>query len=195
MKRLEAVAAAIFGLGFLFLALAVATETVMRKVFNRSLQGVDELGGYILAAGAALALAAAVISRAHIRIDLLHDYAPRPLRIALNVAAALAMLASAVMLARMAWIALDESMLFNSTAQTPWATPLWIPQAIWLGALSTFGFAALALAAQLLWMALRGQWQQLDRNYGPRGAKDELEDELEDLRQRMAAAKAEGSSS
>jgi TRAP-type C4-dicarboxylate transport system permease small subunit len=192
MKRLEAVAAAIFGIGFLVLALAVATETVMRKVFNRSLQGVDELGGYILAGGAALALAAAAISRAHIRIDLLHDHAPRPLRIALNMAAALALLASAAMLGRMAWIALDESLLFNSTAQTPWATPLWIPQTVWLAALCLFGLAALALAAQLLWMALRGQWQQLDRNYGPRGAKDELEDELEDLRQRMAAAKAEG---
>jgi TRAP-type C4-dicarboxylate transport system permease small subunit len=190
MKRLEAVAAALFGLSFLLLAFAVAAETAMRKLFNRSLQGVDELGGYILAGGAALAIAAAVMSRAHIRIDLLHDRMARPLRILLNVAAAAALLASAGMLLRMAWIALDESKLFNSTAQTPWATPLWIPQTVWVGALGVFALAALGLSLQLTWLAVRGDWAKLDRNYGPRGAKDELEDELEDLRQRMAAEKA-----
>ncbi len=190
MKRLEAVAAAVFGLSFLVLAFAVATETIMRKLFNRSLQGVDELGGYILAGGAALAIAAAVVSRAHIRIDLLHDFMNRPLRILLNVASVAALLVSAGMLLRMAWIALDESKLFNSTAQTPWATPLWIPQTVWVGALGVFALAALWLALQLGWMAVRGEWAKLDRNYGPRGAKDELEDELEDLRQRMAAEQA-----
>jgi TRAP-type C4-dicarboxylate transport system permease small subunit len=184
VKRLEAAAAAIFGIGFLLLAFAVAVETMMRKVFNRSLQGVDELGGYILAGGAALAMAAALVSRAHIRIDLLHDYMPRTIRIALNVAASLALLACAALLARMAWIALDESILFNSTAQTPWATPLWIPQSVWFGALLLFCLVAASQAAWLLWLAVRGQSQTLDRSFGPRGAKDELEDELEDLRKR-----------
>ena len=45
MKRLESLAASIFGLAFLVLAIAVTIETIMRKVFNQSLQGVDELGG------------------------------------------------------------------------------------------------------------------------------------------------------
>jgi TRAP-type C4-dicarboxylate transport system permease small subunit len=191
LKRLEAVAAAIFGIGFLLLALAVAVETVMRKVFNRSLQGVDELGGYILAGGAALSIAAALVSRTHIRIDLLHDFMPKPLRILLNVLAGLALLACAALLARMAWIVLDESVLFNSTAQTPWATPLWIPQSVWFGALLLLVVAAAAQAAWLLWLAVRGQWHTLDRSYGPRGAKDELEDELQDLRKRSGAAGGE----
>jgi TRAP-type C4-dicarboxylate transport system permease small subunit len=184
LKRLEAFAAAIFGLGFLLLALAVAVETIMRKVLNRSLQGVDELGGYILATGAALSIASALVSRAHIRIDLLHDFMPRALRLLLNVLASLALLACAVLLARMAWIALDESILFNSTAQTPWATPLWIPQGIWFVALLLLCLVASGQAAWLLWLAAKGQWPALDRNYGPRGAKDELQDELEDLRKR-----------
>jgi TRAP-type C4-dicarboxylate transport system permease small subunit len=191
LKRLEAVAAAIFGSGFLLLALAVAVETIMRKVFNRSLQGVDELGGYILAGGAALSIAAALVSRAHIRIDLLHDFMPRALRIVLNVAASLALLASAALLARMAWIALDESILFNSTAQTPWATPLWIPQSVWFGALMLLCVVAGGQAVWLLWLAARGQWHTLDRNYSPRGAKDELQDEIDDLRKRSGATSGE----
>jgi TRAP-type C4-dicarboxylate transport system permease small subunit len=184
MKHVEAAAAAVFGLAFLVLALAVAVETMMRKVFNRSLQGVDELGGYILAGGAALAIAVAVISRAHIRIDLLHDFAPKALRILLNIAAALSLLACAAAIARMAWIALDESKLFMSTAQTPWATPLWIPQTAWYWALLLFVLAAGGQVLHLVWLAVTGKWTKLDRAYGPRGARDELADELEDLRQR-----------
>ena len=54
MKKLESLAASIFGLAFLVLAIAVTIETIMRKAFNQSLQGVDELGGYILALAGAL---------------------------------------------------------------------------------------------------------------------------------------------
>jgi TRAP-type C4-dicarboxylate transport system permease small subunit len=119
LTRLENIAAAIFGATFLLLALFVAVETIMRKMFNTSLQGVDELGGYILASSAALAMAVALVSRAHIRIDLLHDFVPRWLRIALNTTAMAALAASAIMLLRMGWIALDETILFNSTFEVP----------------------------------------------------------------------------
>jgi TRAP-type C4-dicarboxylate transport system permease small subunit len=188
MKRLEAIAATVFGTAFLILALLVALETVMRKLFNTSLQGVDELGGYLLASSAALAMAVALVSRAHIRIDLLHDFAPRALRNVLNVLAMLALFASAVMLARMAWIALDESMLFNATAQTPWATPLRHPQTAWLCAIAIFVAVAVFQLLRAGYLALRGQWGFLDKIYGPRGAKEELDEELEDLRQRSQGA-------
>ena len=36
----------IFGVSMLFLSGFVALETVMRKLFNTSLQGADELAGY-----------------------------------------------------------------------------------------------------------------------------------------------------
>lgn len=184
MKRLETFAAALFGICFLTLGLAVTVETVTRKLFNVSLQGVDELGGYLLAVGSALAMATALVSRAHIRIDLLHDLAPRALRIILNLVAFVSIAVSAIALTRMAWIALDETKLFQSTAQTPWATPLWIPQTVWLAALGVFCAVAVWQVVALLLMAVRGEWRALDRNYGPRGAREELEDELADLRQR-----------
>lgn len=190
MYRLENIAAAIFGVTFLVLALLVAAETIMRKVLNVSLQGVDELGGYILAVSSALAIAAALVSRAHIRIDLLHDFAPRPLRILLNVVAMLALGACAVMLLRMAWIALDESILFNATAQTPWATPLRYPQMAWVAALALFVTVAAIQLGQTLLLALRGEWAQIDRVYGPRGAKEELDEEIESFKQRSGGEQA-----
>jgi TRAP-type C4-dicarboxylate transport system permease small subunit len=186
LTRLENIAAAIFGVTFLALALMVAVETIMRKVFNTSLQGVDELGGYILAGSAALAMAVALVSRAHIRIDLLHDFAPRWLRIALNIAAMAALAASAIMLLRMGWIALDETMLFNSTAQTPWATPLKYPQMAWNAALALFVAVSLFQLLRIALLAVSRRWDAVDRIYGPRGAKEELDEELADLKQRSA---------
>ncbi|MGL5733656.1 MAG: TRAP transporter small permease subunit, partial [Beijerinckiaceae bacterium] len=170
MKSLQGLAETIFGIAFVVLGLAVALETSMRKMFNTSLQGVDELGGYILAGGAALAMAAALMARAHIRIDLVHDHLPRPVRLALNIVSAAALAVCAVMLSRMAWIAMSESKLFNATAQTPWATPLVYPQAIWVATLSLFALLAIVQGVRAVHMLMRGDAATVDRLYGPRGA-------------------------
>ena len=108
MKQLEKIAATLFGVVFMLLSFAVAVETTMRKVFNVSLQGVDELGGYCLAVGASLAFTLALLSRAHIRIDLIHDRLPRGPRIALNVLAMLTITATALLLLAMAYYSLRD---------------------------------------------------------------------------------------
>lgn len=187
MKRFETIAAMLFGLAFLVQAFAVALETLLRKLFNYSLQGVDELGGYILACGAALACAVALISRAHIRIDLLHDRFPSGLRLLLNAVSLVAIAACSLALLRMAWIALDESLLFNATAQTPWATPLWLPQTAWFGALGIFALVAVSEIIRFIRLAVARRGADLNRIYGPRGSKEELAEELEDLQARGGA--------
>jgi TRAP-type C4-dicarboxylate transport system permease small subunit len=184
MKKLEAFAATIFGLAFLVLAGAVATETIMRKVFNRSLQGVDELGGYILALAGATSFAVALASRAHIRIDLLHDRLPLMLRVILNILAQLAIVVCAIALLRMAWFAYDESSVLGATAQTPWATPLKYPQSLWVAALLPFLIVSVVEVGRMLLLLVRGDTRTIDRAYGPRTAQDELEEELEDIKAR-----------
>jgi TRAP-type C4-dicarboxylate transport system permease small subunit len=186
MKRFESLAAALFGLIFLGLAVSVAAETLSRKIFNYSLQGVDELGGYALAVGGSLAFAVALVSRAHIRIDIVHELLPRFLRVALNVVAALSLLACALVLAWMGWVALSDSILFSSTAQTPWATPLRYPQTIWLGAMGIFALVSLLQVVRLVVLFARGRIDRVDVEYSPRGSKEELEEELADLRARGA---------
>ena len=191
MKALEHIAAAVFGAAFLVLALAVAAETLSRKLFNHSLQGVDELAGYLLAVGGALACAVALVGRAHIRIDIVHDLFPKALRIVLNVLAVIALAVCAAALTRMAWIALDDSILFNSTAQTPWATPLRIPQAAWVAALALFLLVALIQAGRVFLLLARGQFDRIDAEYSPRGTKEEVKEELDDIEKRGALAAAD----
>src|SRR3954463_6911266 len=182
MKRLEALAASIFGLAFLVLAVAVTAETVMRKVFNQSLQGVDELGGYILAIAGAMSFAVALVARAHIRIDIVHDHLPALLRVVLNVLASVSILVCTVAILRMAWFAYDESAALGATAQTPWATPLKYPQLLWVAALVPFVAVCAVEVLRIVALFAKGDLREIDRQYGPRTAQDELHDELEDLK-------------
>jgi len=190
MQRLDRVLAMIFGISLLALALAVAVETVMRKVFNRSLQGVDELGGYILAVTAALSFAIALHSRTHIRIDLVHDHLPRLLRVMLNIVAMLSLALCALAALYMAWTALMDTIQFNATAQTPWATPLKYPQSAWVAALALFTVVAIVEAVRALALLFTGNAARIDHQYGPRGTKEELDDELADLKARGGAEAA-----
>ena len=88
----------------------------------------------------------------------------------------------------MAVFALQDTIAFNATAQTPWATPLKIPQATWVAALAVFAVLALYEAGRLVTLLLRGDLSAIDRSYGPRGTKDELDAELADLKARGVTA-------
>lgn len=191
MQRLDRILAMIFGFGLLALALAVAIETIMRKIFNKSLQGVDELGGYILAVTAALSFAVALHARTHIRIDLIHDHLPRGLRAILNVLAAASISVCSLAALYMSWLALIDTIQFNSTAQTPWATPLKIPQTAWVLSLLLFAIVAIVEAAKAASLLLTGRIADLDQHYGPRGTKEELDEELADLKARGGTGGAE----
>jgi TRAP-type C4-dicarboxylate transport system permease small subunit len=76
--RMETVLATVFGVIFLGLAVVVTVETISRKLFNISLQGADELGGYALAVGSTIAFSLALLGRNHIRVDVFHEkFSPR----------------------------------------------------------------------------------------------------------------------
>ena len=65
----------------------IGIDVLMRKFLDRSIGGADELAGYALAIGTAWGLGAALLDRAHIRIDSLYVLFPRRLRLALDLAA------------------------------------------------------------------------------------------------------------
>ncbi|MDO9284489.1 MAG: TRAP transporter small permease, partial [Aquabacterium sp.] len=93
----------LFGLIFVALSLLVAVETVVRKLFNFSLQGADELGAYSLAVCATIAFSLALIGRTHIRVDVFHERLPAWLQTGLNWLSAVCMAAFALLLATLAW--------------------------------------------------------------------------------------------
>ena len=187
MKRAEAILANVFGAIFLALSFIVTVETLARKLFNYSLQGVDELAGYSLAIGSTLAFSMALAGRNHIRVDVFHDFFPRGVKAALNWISIVLLAAVAVLLVAVSWRVISETRLYGSTAQTPWATPLIYPQALWYAGLVLFMLVGLGFAARATWLLAKGRLDELNEEFHPKSAKEELKEELEDFAQRRAA--------
>ncbi|MET4697740.1 TRAP-type C4-dicarboxylate transport system permease small subunit [Constrictibacter sp. MBR-5] len=184
MKSVTNAIGVLFGLMLVGLAFLVATETVTRKLFNFSFQGADELGGYTLAIGSALAFSVALVGRAHIRIDLVHMRLPAAVQAVLNWAAAMLLAAFGLLLVYVCWTVVADTMEYNSTAATPWATPLVYPQGAWYAALAAFALLAVAMALRATVLLLRGRIAAVNREFGPHTVEDELREELDDLKQR-----------
>lgn len=177
----------LFGLIFVALSLLVAVETVVRKLFNFSLQGADELGGYALAVCATIAFSLALLGRTHIRVDVFHGRLPGWLQTGLNWLSVVCIAAFALLLAGLSWNVLQDSRSYQSVSQTPWATPLVWPQTAWVAGLAVFAGVATALAARATWLLVRGRVAELNRGFGPRSTQDEVAEELQDLKNRSGA--------
>ncbi|ODS51146.1 MAG: permease [Acidovorax sp. SCN 65-108] len=182
----------LFGLIFVALSLVVAVETALRKLFNISLQGADELGGYALAVGATIAFSLALLGRNHIRVDVFHERLPKAVQVLLNWLSALSMAGFAALLAYLAWFVIQDSRSYQSVSQTPWATPLVYPQTAWLLGLGTFGLLAVGIAAYATYLLVTGRTDALIRMLHPRSTREELKEELDDLQHRSNAADVSG---
>ena len=174
----------LFGLIFVALSCMVAVETVVRKVFNYSLQGADELGGYTLALGATIAFSLALMGRSHIRVDVFHDRLPTWLKTGLNWVSAVSLAAFAGLMAYLAWFMIRDTRAYMSVSQTPWATPLQYPQSAWLVGLILFALVSAGYALRATWLLVRGDVLTLNHEFGPRTTKEEVAEELQDLKAR-----------
>ena len=183
MRRFEVWAGAAFGAAFCLLSALVFLETILRKFFSVSLQGVDELGGYVLAVTAALSFSLALCDRAHMRIDIFYRLFPLVIRRLLDGLAMLMTALVAFIVVLMGWITLKESILFKSVSQTPLATPMVIPQSIWLATL--LPFLLLSFWGLLRWgYGMVRQDDQILGEFAPKGTQDELTEQVELLHQR-----------
>jgi TRAP-type C4-dicarboxylate transport system permease small subunit len=190
MKRIEAALAWIFGAIFLVLSFVVTIETISRKVFNFSLQGADELGGYALAIGSTIAFSLALAGRNHIRVDVFHEMFSRRTKALLNWVSIVGLAAAAVLFVAVSLRVLRESLEYGSTAQTPWATPLIYPQSLWYLGLIFFMLVAVGFAIRATGLLFGGQLDELNVEFHPKSAKEELKEELDDFAQRSGAGES-----
>lgn len=181
MKRVETILSCIFGYMFIALSIFVTTETIIRKVANYSFQGADELGGYALALGSTLAFSIALIGRAHIRIDILHQHFPRMMQAGLNWLSAVLLAGFGFLLVKVTYKVITDTIRFTSTAPTAWATPLIYPQGIWFLALVLFFCLAAFYAIYASRLLFTGRIDELNREFHPKGAMEELTEEMQDL--------------
>ena len=172
--------------GALMLAAAflIAAEVLLRQVFHLSIPGVDELAGFTLAVGATWSFALAMLDKAHIRIDTLYERFGRPMRAVLDIVALAGLVG---FLAPLTWYAsttFHSSVSYGATSQSALASPLAVPQGLWLLGLVWFLFVVLLLLARCIAALARRDLDGVTRLAGVASAQEELDAELADAARR-----------
>jgi TRAP-type C4-dicarboxylate transport system permease small subunit len=161
---------------------ARVVDVLARRLFGFSLQGTDEYGGYVLAMIASLGLSQALLQRGHTRVDILVPLLGPRLQAAVNLLALATLLLYALFIAGYAYATWQETIEFDSRANSPLQTPLWAPQMIWV--IGTWTFAV--TAAWVLVRAARLAWREpaaANREYGPLSATQEVRELARELDQ------------
>lgn len=148
------------------LAVLIVVDIVGRDFLGASVQGTDEIGGYVLAFVGSLGMALTLLRRGHPRIDLFFRFFPRSMGDLLH---ALAQVTIAGVALFMTWHALSElqsTIRFGSITNTPLQTPLWVPQSIWVAGTGFFALTACLTASHAVYLMWRDR-SSVTRYYGP----------------------------
>jgi TRAP-type C4-dicarboxylate transport system permease small subunit len=165
-------------------ALLIGVDVTLRKFFNASIGGADELAGYALAIGTAWSLAAALLDRAHIRIDSLYVLLPRPARLALDFAGLALLIAFFGLIAWHGSSVVEQSWSSGSRSQSALQTPTIVPQSIWLAGMAFFFLVGVLLLARAAGLLVRGRAAAAAELISTRSAGEEVKDEMRELQER-----------
>jgi TRAP-type C4-dicarboxylate transport system permease small subunit len=168
----------------LLAAILIGIDVVMRKFFSASVGGADEIAGYALALGTAWSLGAALIDRAHIRIDSLYVLFPRRLRFVLDVVGLVLFVAFFALIAWHGWNVVAQSWSAGSRSQSALQTPIVVPQFIWFVGLAGFVAIGIVLLVHAVVLASRGEHAAVAKTISTRSAEEEIADEIRDLLER-----------
>lgn len=166
------------GLFLLLAAILVSVEIVARKVLLLPFDVGTELSTYALAVGASWSFAYALLHRAHVRIDVIRRLLPDRGRAILDLLALISLAALGLLLAWHAWGTMATSWSLGARENTPLATPLVIPQALWVWGLVWFTIVAFQQTVVALLTLARGDLAGVLGMAGPAGAEEEFEELL-----------------
>lgn len=160
----------LLGCGFL-----ISVDVITRSLAGRGVIESFELSGYALAGAVGLGLAFTVTSRSNIRVDVAITPLPAALRRPLDLAAALALALSAIVLAAYGWETLATSWRMGARSVSQMQTPLVLPQALWWGGLAWFAVVAVLVPLQALRRLAVRDGRGCDALIGPPGVRDEID--------------------
>lgn len=173
----------------LLAAVVIGIDVLMRKFLATSIGGADEIAGYALAIGTVWGLGAALLDRAHIRIDSLYVNFPLVLRVLLDLLGLALFVGFFAMVAWHGWGVVEQSWNAGSRSQSALETPTVIPQAVWMLGLVVFLASGALLFVQSCGLIATGRLQDAVRLIGTRSAEEEVEDEIRDLQARAKREK------
>ena len=168
----------------LLAAVLIGIDVLLRKLFETSIGGADELAGYALAIGTSWSLGAALLDRNHIRIDSLYGLFPRGLRLALDLVGLALFIGFFGLIAWRGWTVVQQSWVSASRSHSALAIPTVIPQSVWVFGLAMLVAVGGALFVHALVLMARGEAGAAARAISTRSAAEEVEEEVRFLKER-----------
>jgi TRAP-type C4-dicarboxylate transport system permease small subunit len=143
------------GAVLLLVSFYITADVIGRKFFHVSSAVTDEYGGYALALGGMWALAFALTTGKHVRIDVLLPHLPQWLQSLLNYAALLMMALFASIVAFYLWKLAIDSFVVDARAMSFLRTPLFVPQGFMALGFSLLGVHAIVIFVVGIFESLR----------------------------------------
>ncbi len=183
-RRLSRLSLWFGGMLVLLAAVLIGIDVLLRKLFETSIGGADELAGYALAIGTSWSLGAALLDRTHIRIDSLYGLFPRGLRLALDLVGLALFIGFFGLIALRGWDVVEQSWVSASRSHTALATPTVIPQFLWFYGLAMLVAVGCVLFVHAVLLMARGEAGAAAKVISTRSAAEEVEDEVRFLKGR-----------
>lgn len=161
LARINRVIAVLAGIALLATVALILLEIVLRQTPMGSLGGADEISGYIMAGVATWGFAFALTERAHVRIDILQMRLRTAGRALLDLLALASLSAVTLVVTYYSWGVLATTLERGSRANTPLATPLWIPQSIWFAGWVWLTLVSLVLLACVASLVVARSWDEV----------------------------------
>ena len=158
-------------------AFLVTLEVILRKIFNISLGGADELSGYAFGIATSFALAYALFQRAHIRVDAAYNLFPGWLKLIADFVGIILLAGFAGVVTVMAWQLVGDTITHNSHSITPLRTPLTYPQVPWLFGWIFFVFCAVLLIVAALVALFNRDIRRAEELIGAKTLDEQVEEE------------------
>jgi TRAP-type mannitol/chloroaromatic compound transport system permease small subunit len=174
-----------FGGAMLFAAAAIVTaEVLLRKGLgalfgsNFVFSGSDEISGYLFAVGTSWSMAHVLVTRGHVRIDVLYGaFGPRA-RTLLDLFALIVLAIFVAALLERSWDVASTSYAQGIRSNTPLRLPLAWSQLPWFGGIALFAVALLLAILRTLSSLLRGDFASAAEISGAITQDEEIESEL-----------------
>lgn len=158
------------GVAVLLASFWVAAEVVVRNMPGDLTAGMKlhsfEVTNWLFASSVAFGFAFALTERSHIRIDLVYNVLPLPVRAVLDALSLSALAGMGALMAWHGWRVVAASAKLGAMPNSSLQVPMVIPQSAWAAGLTWFALVASLLAAQGLWCLFTGRFAELHASAG-----------------------------
>lgn len=138
LERISRAAVWVGGAGLLICAIMVTGDVILRKLLSVTMSGSDEISGYVFAFATTWAYSYCLLHRSNVRIDAVYNLLPNWMKAVLDLLGLILLLIYMTHLTDKSIDVFVTSWHRDSVSITTLATPLWVPQLLWVSGLCWF---------------------------------------------------------